>query len=169
MAGELGPGSWDRGDELISGTGDRGPGTGDRGPVVTVHAPQLAAILPAQRRDILPGHDAHRSGACAFGARDTAHGRAAFTGYNISPANYQDHDSPGIVRPLCDAHKKARTFGGLCDSTLSCYVICPQCSGIRTARPFTVTDAARPNCRLASKTATSGCPLAPTTHAVIGA
>ena len=69
-------GSWDR----EAGTGKLGASC--HGPRSTVHAPRplLAEVLPPQRGDA--GHDAHGSGVCAFGARDTTHGRAALTGYH---------------------------------------------------------------------------------------
>ena len=79
------------GDPGEAGTGKLGPGSWElgRGPVVTVHGPRSTV------------HPAHGSGACAFGARDTAHGRAALTGY------HKGHLTSS-------AHKKARTHGGLC-------------------------------------------------------
>ena len=74
------------GDPGEAGTGKLGPGSWE--PVVTVHGPRSTPHAPCSRRfclrsaGILPGHDAHGSGVCAFGARDTTHGRAALTGYH---------------------------------------------------------------------------------------
>jgi hypothetical protein len=79
-------GSWGRwpvagGREAGSWELDREAGPVDQLSRSPVHAP-CSRRFCLRSAGILPGHDAHRSGGREFGARDTAHGRAALTGYH---------------------------------------------------------------------------------------